>query len=250
MRFSEAWSDFLHAVQFLTRLPVDRWVRSNPLAMPRCALWFPVVGVAFGLLAALAYAMSAASFPHGAAVLFAMLVPVLLSGALHEDGLADAADGLCGQVPRERALEIMRDSRIGSYGAIALAFLFAFRFVSISALGSPGAVFRVLVAAAAVGRASAVFLMSTCFNVRTDSPSSRPFAGGLPQRRLAWCLGGTLLGAAVLLGLHFTAVIAAVAVTLALRQFFVLRLGGVTGDCLGAAIALSELTVLVFATGV
>ena len=245
----DAWSDFLHAVQFMTRLPVERWVRYNPLAMPRCALYFPAVGAVIGLVGGLAYSLTASSFPHGVSVLFAMLAPVLLTGALHEDGLADAADGLCGNAPRERALEIMRDSRIGAYGAMALAFLFAVRFVALSAFSSPWALLRVLVAAAAVGRASALVLMSTCINVRTDSPTSRPFSSGLPPRLLAWCLGGTLISAVFLLGFRLQPLLVAVAITLSLRQFFVRRLGGVTGDCLGAAIALSELAVLVFATG-
>ena len=244
----EAGSDFLHAVQFLTRLPVDRWVAYDPTAMPRCVLFFPVVGVAIGLAGGLAYAVAAGMVPHSVAVLFAMLVPVLLTGALHEDGLADAADGLCGNAPRDRALEIMRDSRIGSYGAVALAFLLAFRFTAIASFGSPWTILRVLIVAAALGRASAVALMSTCINIRSDSATSRPFGSGLPPRLLWFCLGATALGAVLLLGLRLQPVLAAAAVTLALRQFFVRRLGGITGDCLGAAIALTELTVLVFAT--
>ena len=247
--FSVVKSDFLHAVQFMTRLPVERWVVYDPSAMPRCALYFPVVGALIGLASGLAYSLAASGFPLLVTVGFAMLVPVLLTGAMHEDGLADAADGLCGHASRERALEIMRDSRIGSYGAIVLAFLLAFRFSALASLGSAEAVLRAMIAAAAVGRAGAVFLLSTCINVRTDSPTSRPFGAGLSQRSLVWCLGGTFAGAAVLLGFHVQALIAAALVIFALRQFFVRRLGGITGDCLGAVIALSEVTVLVVYSG-
>jgi len=241
-----AWSDFLHAVQFMTRLPVDRWVGYDPTAMPRCVVFFPAVGAAIGLAGGVAYLL-AGSFPHTIAVLFAMLVPVLLTGALHEDGLADAADGLCGHAPVERALEIMRDSRIGSYGAVALAFLLAFRFAAIDHLGSVWAIMRAMIAAGAVGRAAAVALMSTCINLRNESPTSGPFGSGLPPGALIPCLGITVVGAIVLLGFSVSPVIAGVAVAFALRQYFVRRLGGITGDCLGAAIALTELTVLVFA---
>ena len=243
-----AWSDFLHAVQFLTRLPVDRWVPFDPGAMPRCAAWFPVVGAAVGLASSIAYAFTRSAFPLPIAVLFAMLTSVLITGAMHEDGLADAADGLCGHALPNRAMEIMRDSRIGSYGAVALAFLLAFRFMAIASFDSPWTVLRILVAAAALGRASSVFLISTCLNLRTDSPTSQPFSGGLDRRALTWCLGGTVAVSVLLLGFHLSPIIASVTATLALRQFFVWRLGGITGDCLGAAIALTELAVLVLST--
>ena len=248
-QFYWVWSDFLHAVQFLTRLPVDRWIRFDPTAMPRCAFHFPLVGAVVGLAGGLVYTLVSPGFPPLVAVTFALLAPVLLTGAMHEDGLADASDALCGNTSRDRALEIMRDSRIGSYGALALAFLLAFRFTALASIGSQGAVLRAMVASAAIGRAGAVFLLSTCINVRTDSPTSRPFGGGLSQRSLAFCLGGTAVGATILLGFHLQAVLVPALVIFSLRQFFVRRLGGITGDCLGAAIALSELACLVVYSG-
>lgn len=230
----------------MTRLPVDRWTYYDSTAMPRCIVYFPIVGGAIGLVAGLAYLL-ASSFPHSIAVLIAMLAPVLLTGALHEDGLADAADGLCGQAPRERALEIMRDSRIGAYGALALAFLLAFRYAAIDHLGSAWDVIRAMIAAAAMGRAAAVGLMSTCINLRNDSATSRPFGSGLPPGQLIFCLGATVAGAFVLLGFSLTPVIAGVTVALGIREYFLRRLGGITGDCLGAAVVVTELAVLVFA---
>lgn len=247
-RFHRIWSDFLHALQFMTRLPVSRWVDYDSSAMPRCAFYFPLVGAVVGLSGALAYALAAPVFSDGLAVLAAMVVPVLLTGGLHEDGLADAADGLCGHASRDRALEIMRDSRIGSYGALALAFALAIRFVSIGEIGAPLDVLRVLVAAGVIGRACAVALLSTCPNARSSSLTSGPLSGGLSRSSLVWCLGYAMAVALFLLDLRIQPLVAAVLTTLALRQFFLRRLGGITGDCLGATIVLCELVVLVLAT--
>ncbi|MEI6350874.1 MAG: adenosylcobinamide-GDP ribazoletransferase [Verrucomicrobiota bacterium] len=244
---NDLWSDFLHALQFLTRLPVDRWIEFDPSALPRCVLWFPLVGGVVGLVGGLAFAVSSilAGVPWGVAVLIAILTIVAVTGGLHEDGLADAADGLCGHATRERALEIMRDSRTGAYGIIALIFAFAFRFEALRTLGSGLEIARVLIAAGVVSRAAAVFLLSTAPNVRPDSTKSGPFAAGLPPAKLAWCLGLSALSALVVLGFRPGPVVLAALVTLAVREFFMRRLGGITGDCLGATIVLTEIAVLV-----
>lgn len=247
-QFSTAWSDFLHAVQFLTRLPVNRWVNYDAEAIPRSTFYFPLVGAGLGLSAAIVFGLAAGSLPRNLAALLAMATPVVLTGALHEDGLTDAADGLCGHASRERALEIMRDSRIGSYGAAALFFVLAFRFEAMRSLGSLMEFTRVVVAAAAVGRACVVALLSTSPNARLVSATSRPFGSGLPSKTLTLCLGLTAIAAFLLLGFNIKPLILAALATLLLRHFFMLRLGGITGDCLGATIVLTELVVLVSAT--
>ena len=243
-RLNAIRSDFLHALQFLTRLPVELWLEFDPAALPRSVLYFPVVGALVGLAGGLAYAVALSTLPTGVAVLIAMLVPVLLTGGMHEDGLADAADGLCGHATRERALEIMRDSRTGAYGVLALIFALGFRFEALRAIHYPWAIAKTFVAAGALSRAAAVALLSTTSNVRADSPKSGPFSGGLPPRKLAWCLGITALFAFPLLGFHPGPIALAALITMGLRQFFIRRLGGITGDCLGAAIVLTEIAVL------
>lgn len=247
-QFSRAWSDFLQAVQFLTRLPVNRWVNYDPDAAPRCTLYFPLVGAVLGLSAAIVFGLTAGSLPPGLAALLAMATLVALTGALHEDGLADAADGLCGHASRERALEIMRDSRIGSYGAVALFFLLAFRFEALCALGSWGEFARVVIAAVAVGRACGVALLSTSPNARPGSATTGPLGRGLPPKPLALCLGLTAVAALLLLRFRIEPLILATIATLLLRRLFMARLGGITGDCLGATIVLTELVVLIGAT--
>jgi adenosylcobinamide-GDP ribazoletransferase len=247
-QFPSAWSDFLHAVQFLTQLPVNRWVDYDEAAIPRCTTYFPLVGAGIGLSASIVFGLSSGSLPLSLATLLAMATPVVLTGALHEDGLADAADGLGGHATRDRALEIMRDSRIGCYGAVALFFLLAFRFEALLALGSLLTFTRVVVAAAAVSRACAVALLSTSPNARLVSATSRPFGTGLPPNVLAICLSLTAVAAFLLLGCRIKPLILAAVATVLLRRLFMLRLGGITGDCLGATIVLTELIVLISAT--
>ena len=238
------FNDFLHAVQFLTRLPVGAWVRFDAGALGRSTLYFPAVGALVGLLTSAVLLMAASVFPPGVAVLLAMLAQVCLTGAMHEDGLADSADGLCGHAPRERALEIMRDSRIGVYGALALLFAFGLRFEFLRAM--PTAVYAVctLVAAGILSRAAAVFLLSTCASARADSPTSRPFHGGLPRPLLAWCLGVSCLVAVVFLRFQLAPLLLGIILTVLMRRFFLRRLGGITGDCIGATVVVVELAVL------
>jgi adenosylcobinamide-GDP ribazoletransferase len=238
-------NDLLHAVQFLTRLPVSTWVRFDAGALGRCALYFPLVGGLVGLLAALVFVMADQVLPHSLAVLCAMLAPVCMTGAMHEDGLADTADGLCGHAPKERALEIMRDSRIGVYGALALIFALGFRFEVLNTLTQAWQIACLLAAAGIFSRAAGVFLLSTCPSARPESPTSRPFQGGLPRPILYACMGASVIATIILLQFHFIPVLIAITTAVALRAFFLKRLGGITGDCIGACIALTETAILV-----
>jgi cobalamin-5'-phosphate synthase (EC 2.7.8.26) len=117
------WNIFLIAVMFLTRLPVGRWVRYEQSLLAHCTVYFPLVGAGVGAFGAGVLWLGAMLVPLPLAVLLSMLSTVLLTGAFHEDGLADSADGFGGASDAARVLEIMRDSRIGTYGAIALWFL-------------------------------------------------------------------------------------------------------------------------------
>ncbi|NTV47679.1 MAG: adenosylcobinamide-GDP ribazoletransferase, partial [Chlorobiales bacterium] len=108
------------AIQFLTRLPVGRWVTYDPGNLTKSVVYFPVVGALVGALAAGVIAVASLLLPPSLAVLFAMAVTVIATGAIHEDGLSDTADGLGGGYTRERMMEIMKDSRSGSFGVLGL----------------------------------------------------------------------------------------------------------------------------------
>ena len=111
---------FLLALQFLTRVPVPAWVGCEPAWLNHCVRHFPLVGLCVGGFGALVLVLALALFPPAVAVLLSMIATVWLTGAFHEDGLADTCDALGGTVSRERAFEIMKDSRIGTYGACGL----------------------------------------------------------------------------------------------------------------------------------
>src|SRR5262249_8153233 len=145
-------ADLQVALGFLTRLPVGA-VGS----LGNAAWTFPLVGLIVGVLAALVFAIARGlSLPHEIAAILAVATAIALTGALHEDGLADTADGFGGGVERWQRLAIMRDSRIGSYGVIALVMSVLIRVEALAALPGPGRVAAALIAAHALSRAALV----------------------------------------------------------------------------------------------
>ncbi len=128
---------FLTALQFLTRVPVPAWVGYKPEWLQDCLRYFPLVGAFVGLAGALVLAAAYAWWPPLVAVLLSMAFTVWLTGGFHEDGLADTCDALGGHVSRERALEIMKDSRIGSYGSLALVLSLGIKAAVLNAMLTP-----------------------------------------------------------------------------------------------------------------
>lgn len=242
-RLAQEWAAFLLAAQFLTRLPLARDVGFTPARLAASPRYYPAVGVLVGAIAAAAYALAALAFPPTLAALASTAAGLLVTGCLHEDGFADACDGLGGGGTPARALEIMRDSRIGTYGAAGLGLMLAAKILALAAL-PPAAVPAVLIAGHAASRASAVLVMATSTYLR-DHGAGRPVAKvGAPGLGVALAIAGAamlalgfvlpllaVIGGCVGLGLgHWT-----------MRARFQRRLGGYTGDCLGAVQQTSEL---------
>lgn len=245
------WTRFATAATFLTRAPwVARWASGDAAELARSARWFPLVGVLVGAWGALAFAATACLLPPAAAALLALAAMVALTGAFHEDGLADAADGLFGGYTRERRLEIMRDSRIGTFGGIALVLSLGLRWQALLALG-PATAAWVLPAAHAGARYASLALAAWLPYVREGAPN-KPIADGIGAPELV--IGGlacalALLPWAVAAGVvaPALAVLAAATGTAACGLLFVRRIGGITGDCLGAANQVVEIAVLLAA---
>lgn len=237
------------ALQFLTRLPVSSEAEYSEAAMRQSPGWYPAVGVVVGGLSALVFALAALVLPQAMAALLAVGAGLLVTGALHEDGLADLCDGLGGgRGDRARALEIMRDSRIGAYGAIGLVMALALRVTALALLPL-WVVPPALIAGAVLSRASMARALAGADYARAKGAASA-VAGEMPdavlQRALitgalaallAWPFLGFLGG---LLGLAGLA-----AAHLAIRRLYEPRLGGYTGDCLGAVQIASEIGFLV-----
>jgi len=236
---------FLTAVQYFTRLPVPRDLPWSPERLDASARWFPLVGALVGGIGALAFAGARELWPASVAVVLSMAVTVRATGAFHEDGLADSCDGLGGGVEKARVLEIMKDSRIGTYGAVGLVLALlgkAALLVELAALGT-AEVAAALVAAHALSRLMALGLMTSLPYVRDDGTSKvKPLAHVTARAPLAvaavcglapLALFGWQAGAAALAG--------ALVATVVLARFVHWRIGGVTGDVLGANQQVAEL---------
>lgn len=240
-RIGREWHIFLLATQFLTRLPVV--ARYSPERMAATPGWYPAVGLLIGASVAAVYWIAAMVFPPMLAALLSTVAGLLLTGCFHEDGFADACDGLGGGATRERALEIMRDSRLGTYGAAGLGMMLAVKVVSLGAMPG-GVVPAVLIAGHAASRAASVVIMATSSYVRAEG-AGKPVARGVTGRRLGLALGlsGAAMAAVALVAPVWAVLGGGAGLMLgavATRARFERRLGGYTGDCLGAVQQVSE----------
>ncbi len=233
---------FLAAVRFFTRIPVSDRVPHTAESLNHSARYFPAVGLVVGAVSAMAFSIAAFVLPTQVAVLIAMVSSIYLTGAFHEDGLSDMTDGLGGGWEKMRILEIMKDSRVGSYGVIAIAMALLGKFVLLDSF-DPLWVPLLLIAAHAFSRYCAVLIMAGLSYVREDALSkSKPLATKLTKNAL-WI--ASAFGLLPLLLLPATAALMGVAAgllaTIWLGRKLQKWLGGYTGDCLGATQQLSEL---------
>lgn len=241
----------LTAVQFFTRLPVPARVGHSAQQLEQAARYLPLVGALVGAIAAAVLWLSAQLLPLPIAVVLSMAAGILATGAFHEDGLSDFADGMGGGHSKEKALAIMKDSRVGAYGAIALVLALLLKFEGLLALcetRSLALAAAALVAAHAVSRLMAASLMLTQNYVREDdSARARPAAQRMSTASFAVALITALAALGVLpaAGASTTAPLSALAAALLMRAWLAwrlqVRLGGYTGDCLGAVQQLCEL---------
>jgi adenosylcobinamide-GDP ribazoletransferase len=255
------FSLFLVAVQFLTRLPVPHFVDFQPNWLAQSVRYFPLVAALLGWISVGVWRVSTLCFPPVVAVGMMIGAMLLLTGAFHEDGFADVCDGFGGGATRDAVLSIMKDSRIGAFGAIGIGMMLALKWATLVSL--PRAAFPVtVIGAQMVSRWCAIGHIWRLQYVRTDADAkSKPLAGGLGSAD--WLLSGALgalawLPAALLIdpaaGIAWgRALLAGLACAVAGGVFagvyFKTRIGGYTGDCLGAAQQIAELGFLLAALG-
>lgn len=165
---------FLLALGFFTRIPVPSYDDFNEEALNHSAKYFPLIGLIVGLIGALSFVITKLIFPHALAVLVSMAATIYVTGAFHEDGLADSADGLGGGWSREQILTIMQDSRLGTYGAIALFGVLLTKFQLLNYMPT-FFVPLLLVAGHAISRLSAVWIMATSEYVKATG-KAKPLA--------------------------------------------------------------------------
>lgn len=263
----------LIALQFLTRVPVPAWVGFEPAWLQACMRYFPLIGAFIGLCGALVLAATAFWWPPLVAVVLSMAFTVWLTGGFHEDGLADTCDGLGGAVSRERALTIMKDSRIGSYGALGLVLMLMLKAAVLSSLATPlfneldsaesSHVRQVLLAwtmAAMIWCHVASRLVPVCltrvlpYAGDLDHAKAKPLAmqvswlnvsaavllTGLVALGMVCWWGFTALPVGTLLSALLKSTVAMILGAAVCARWFKRRLGGFTGDTLGASQQITE----------
>lgn len=241
---------FFIALQFFTRLPIPAWVGFEAAWLQHAARYFPLVGCVVAAIAAGVYAAAALVLPEPVAAVLSTAASIWITGAFHEDGFADTCDGLGGGMTKERALEIMKDSRVGAYGAIGIVCMLAAK-LSALALLPPRVAVAVLFVAHPFSRLVSTALIWRLDYVRGEG-KAKPLAQQMTGAEFAIATLTCALPAACVLAAGWmtpaamlAAMLAALAAALWLGRLFVRRLGGYTGDCLGAVQQLAEALVYI-----
>jgi adenosylcobinamide-GDP ribazoletransferase len=228
---------FWLAVSFYTRLPHPQVLDYQQL--PRAAVCLPLIGWLIGGVTALSFYLADLIWPQTTAVILALIIGILITGALHEDGFADVCDGFGGGMNKARILEIMKDSHIGVYGFIGLLLLLSLKASVLIEL--PAALVPwVLLAGHSISRLSPLLLMQR-YDYAREHHSKASSAIYRPNfRELVFAAVIALLPLALLPALSALAIIPALLATVLLGHYFYRRIGGYTGDCLGASQQVAE----------
>ncbi|MBL0937990.1 MAG: adenosylcobinamide-GDP ribazoletransferase [Gemmatimonadaceae bacterium] len=250
------------ACTFLTRLPAWRFVAHDTGDLPRSAAYFPLIGALVGGVGATVLAAGLIWWTPLVAATLSTIATVRFTGAFHEDALADSLDGFGGGWDREQVLAIMKDSRVGSYALVGMCLALLLKCATLTEVATTGAVHwsgmplvaRVLVAAHAMGRCASVWLIAVLPYVRPASATpdkresaGRPFVNGVSRWRVLFATIATLVIGAACLGQSLLVVmLVAVVGTILAGRYFRRRIGGITGDALGAVNQVVE--VLVYLT--
>ncbi len=235
------WKIFLTALMFYSRVPVGNIVGWNEEMLNKATRYFPLVGWLVGAFGALIFWALSVFLPLSLAVLLSIVATILFTGAFHEDGFADFCDGFGGGYTPERILEIMKDSRIGTYGTIGLLMMLATKFLALSHIEAVRIPF-ILMAGHAVSRIFPVLMIYSSVYARLDATSkTKPVGKADSTYSLVVAIA---FGALSLVFLHWEEVVVVLALLLLLTYFFrnyiTRKLGGYTGDVLGALQQLCE----------
>lgn len=239
-RLSEQLNLWWIAVAFFTRIPVPASVEFSQASLNRASRYFPAVGWLIGALCATALWLLMLVFPQNVAVLISIAISLLLTGCFHEDGLADTCDGLGGGWTREQKLSIMKDSRIGTYGAAALWVSLTLKFVVLSQLINP--VLALLVAHPLSRIIPTVFIAAMSYVSDVDTSKAKPLAESGSGADTAIAI---ITGLIALMFINNPFIILFVLLVLAGVAYVFLKrqIGGFTGDALGAVQQVSELAI-------
>jgi adenosylcobinamide-GDP ribazoletransferase len=243
-----ALSAFVAAMQTLTRVPLASASAPTAQALAWSAVFYPLVGLFLGAAGIVVYLLGLSFFPASVSSLLVLAVWILLTGALHEDGIADTFDAFGSQRSRDDILRVMKDSRIGVYGALALAVSLLLRWQALAALPDAEIV-AAFVASQVFPRAGIVTLAFLAGPASGGTGGA--FAAALRMKHIvfAWLLAAVLLAPLQEWREMMAVMAVSLVIVIAARRYFHRRLGGVTGDCLGAANQMQEIAGLLVILG-
>lgn len=232
---------FFLALGFFSRIPIPAGVEYSPQKLNQCSRYFALVGWLLGGIVAMVFYLSHLLFSSEIAVFIAMVMSLLLTGVFHEDGLADTADGFGGGMEKQRKLQIMKDSRLGTYGVTVLIMALLGKWMLLSELDQP--VVAILVAYPVSRGLAASFIFDLRYVTEKDS-KSKPLAMHQSLNELAVLLT-TASFALFLLSLLQAAVLicSLVLLRLLLKRWLISQIGGYTGDNLGAVQQITEVVI-------
>ena len=237
--------NILRALSFLTILPMGQLPLSEEKELARSMVFFPLVGLVIGLLLALGYYLLSFLFSKSLVLWLTIGLLALLTRGLHLDGFADTMDGLGSGGPREKILEVMRDSRIGSFGVISLILLIGAKYFTLDQISIPSIPYA-LILMAVMGRNAMVLVCYRSAYARFSEGLGKPFTENLGVREVTFSSLSAFGIASLTMGIKGILVFLGICLfSLVYRFFFIKKLGGVTGDILGAANELTELLCLI-----
>ena len=236
--------DFLQALSFLTIFPVGKILHTEEKELARSMAFFPLVGLVIGLFLAFGHYLFSFFLPKPLVLWLTIGLLTFLTRGIHLDGLADTIDGLSSNGSRERILEVMRDSRIGAFGVISLILLIGAKYLALDQI-SNSSITHSLILMAVMGRNSMVLVCYRSPYARSEKGLGRPFTENLGTRELIVSSTSAFGISLLFMGLKGIVVFLVIGLfCLGYRFFFIKKLGGVTGDILGAANELAELSFL------
>lgn len=243
--FKQQLNLFYLALSFFSRLPVPKHIEYSAELLNKSNRYFSLVGILLAAILILSYQLLSMVLPISITVLLVMIISLLLTGAFHEDGIADMADGIGGGMTIEKRLAIMKDSRLGTYGTATLISVLALKYVLLIEIATQGLFVFSILLGYSLSRATAISLISSMDYVNdADLSKSKPIAQHLGETELFIVLA---IGCLPLLSFDFITCGIILLCLLIFREGFKrwlnARIGGYNGDCLGAAQQITELLI-------
>lgn len=232
---------FFTALMFYSRIPVPKTTSYSETDLNRATKYFPLLGIMVGCIVALVYWLAHFIFPNSLAIILSMVAGIFVTGSFHEDGFADVCDGFGGGWTAEDRLRIMKDSRIGTYGTVGLIFILLLKYISIGEF-KPDQIPLVLILSHTLSRLMPVLVIRIGKYARNDATSKvKPLGKSITKAEFLIAILIGILPMVLFWNPYVLLVILLPLIsTLWLSSYFEKRIGGYTGDCLGAIQQVSE----------